>query len=124
MTKLLNISPGNDCTLNEMDDRQHIRVFTVKADGTLSGGDLWAEPKGECEGAPDGMKVDSEDNLYCTGPGGIHIFAPDRACLGVILVPEKVANFSWGDDDMCSVYITASTSLYRTRVRVPGVKLF
>ena len=105
-------------------DRQHIRVFAVKADGTLSGGDLWAEPKGECEGDPDGMKVDSEDNLYCTGPGGIHIFAPDRACLGVILVPEKVANFSWGDDDMCSLYITASTSLYRTRVRVPGVKLF
>ena len=41
-------------------------------------------------------------------------------CLGVIKVPEAAANFDWGDADNRSLFITASTSLYRVRVGVPG----
>jgi gluconolactonase len=66
------------------------------------------------------MKIDSESNLYCCGPGGIHVFDPSGTCLGVIKVPEGTANFTWGDADNRSLFITASTSLYRIRVRVPG----
>ena len=102
----------------------HIRVFDVAADGGVTGGGVWAEVTGEGAGAPDGMKTDSEDNVYCTGPGGVHVFAPDATCLGVILVPEGVANFTWGDEDLRSLFITASTSLYRTRVRIPGRPAF
>jgi len=98
----------------------HIRVFDVADDGSISGGDVWAVPEGPGAGGCDGMKIDSEGNLYCTGPGGIFVYAPDATCLGVILVPEVVANFTWGDDDLKTLYITASTSLYRTRVEVPG----
>ena len=105
-------------------EREHIRVFDVDPDGGVSGGGVWAEVTGEADGVPDGMKTDSEDNVYCTGPGGIHVFAPDAICLGVILVPEGVANFTWGDGDLQSLFITASTSLYRTRVRVPGRPAF
>ena len=43
-----------------------------------------------------------------------------RACLGVIEVPEYTANFCFGDDDLRSLYVTASTSLYRLRVKTPG----
>ena len=46
------------------------------------------------------MKIDSAGNLYCCGPGGIHVFAPDAICLGVIKVPEYTANFCWGDGDL------------------------
>ena len=105
-------------------ERAHIRVFDVEADGDVRGGGVWAQVTGEGDGAPDGMKADSADNVYCTGPGGIHVFAPDASCLGVILVPEGVANFTFGDDDSRSLFITASTSLYRTRVRVPGRPAF
>ena len=105
-------------------DRGHIRVFSVGGDGTVADGEVWAEVTGEGDGAPDGMKTDSEDNLYCTGPGGVHVFAPDATCLGVIPVPEQVANFTWGGDDMRSLFVTASTSLYRTRVGVPGRPAF
>ncbi len=105
-------------------ERGHIRVFDVGDGGAVTGGGVWAEVTGELAGAPDGMKTDSEDHVYCTGPGGIHVFAPDAACLGVILVPEGVANFTWGDGDLRSLFITASTSLYRTRVRVPGRPAF
>jgi gluconolactonase len=101
-------------------DRAHIRVFDVKPDGTVSGGDVWAETVGEGDGAPDGMKIDSQGNVYCCGPGGIHVFSPRAECLGVIRVPEYTANFAWGDADACSLYITASTSLYRIRTRVAG----
>ncbi|MCW5729341.1 MAG: SMP-30/gluconolactonase/LRE family protein [Alphaproteobacteria bacterium] len=101
-------------------DRQHIRVFDVRPDGTLANGRVWAETKGDGAGAPDGMKIDSAGNLYCCGPGGIHVFAPDATALGVVKVPEYTANFCWGDDDMRSLFITASTSVYRMRVKVPG----
>ena len=105
-------------------DRGHIRVFDHGPDGDLSNDRVWAETTGEGEGAPDGMKIDSAENLYCTGPGGIHVFAPDATCLGVILMPERTANFTWGGADMRDLFITASTSLYRIRVKVPGLKAF
>ena len=57
-------------------DRQHIRVFDVKPDGTLANSRVWAETTGEGAGAPDGMKIDSAGNIYCCGPGGIHVFDP------------------------------------------------
>ncbi len=66
-------------------ERAHIRIFDVSADGTLANSRVWAAPEGEGEGAADGMKVDSAGHLFCTGPGGIHVFAPDATCLGVIL---------------------------------------
>jgi gluconolactonase len=101
--------------------RRHIRLFDVTAAGALAGGRVWAETVGEGEGAPDGMKLDTAGNVYCCGPAGIHVFAPDATCLGVIHVPERTANFAWGDPDYRSLYITASTSVYRIRVRVPGL---
>ncbi len=104
-------------------DRGHIRVFDVAEDGRISGGDVWAVPEGSGDGGCDGMKVDSEGNLYTTGPGGIFVYTPDATCLGVIQVPEVAANFTWGDGDLKTMYITASTSLYRTRVNVPGRKI-
>ena len=101
-------------------DRGHIREFDVAPDGSIANSRIWAETVGEGPGAPDGLKIDSAENLYCSGPGGVHVFAPDGTCLGVILTPEVTANFTWGDSDMCSLFLTSSTSLYRIRVKVPG----
>ncbi len=101
-------------------ERMHIRVFDVVGDGTLRNGRLWAELSGEGAGAPDGMKIDREGNLYCCGPGGIHVFDRVATVLGVIRVPRPVANFTWGEDDLKSLFITATDNLYRIRVRVPG----
>jgi gluconolactonase len=105
-------------------DRKHIRVFDVQGDGTLANGQLWAELQGEGAGVADGMKIDQTGMLFCCGPGGIHVFAPDATCLGVLLMPERTANVAWGDDDLRSLYITASTSVYRLRVAQPGSSTF
>ncbi|MGH6623354.1 MAG: SMP-30/gluconolactonase/LRE family protein [Burkholderiaceae bacterium] len=101
-------------------ERTHIRAFDVREDGTLENGRVWAVVAGDGSGAPDGMKIDSEGNLYCCGPGGIHVFDQTARLLGVIRVPCAAANFNWGEEDLRSLFITASDSLYRVRVRVPG----
>jgi len=101
-------------------ERQHIRAFDVLPDGTLANNRVWGKTVGEAPGAPDGMKLDSQGHLYCCGPGGVHVFTSDAACLGVLRVPEYTANFCWGDDDLQSLFITASTSIYRIRLRIPG----
>jgi gluconolactonase len=104
--------------------RRHIRSFAVDGD-RITGGEVWAELGGvEGERTPDGMKIDTDGNVFCIGPGGIHVFSPKAERLGVILVPENTANLAWGDDDLKSLFITASTSLYRIRVEVPGLPTF
>jgi len=100
--------------------RAHIRAFDVAADGSLANGRLWAQLVGTAPGVADGMKIDREGNLYCTGPGGIHVFAPDATWLGVLLTPERAANFAWGDADRRTLYITATTSVYALRTMVGG----
>jgi gluconolactonase len=100
----------------------HIRVFQVDPGGTLSGGRVWAELAGDGEGVADGMKLDRDGNLYSCGPGGIHVFAPDATCLGVIGLPEKVANFTWGGAGRRTLFIAASTSLYALETLVPGMR--
>lgn len=71
-------------------------------------------------GGPDGMKVDEEGNIYSAGPGGVWIFSPEGKHLGTILMPERTANLAWGPPHRKTLYITASTSVYRVRLNIPG----
>lgn len=101
--------------------RYHVRVFEVQADGKLSGGRVFAEfEEAAGAGRPDGMKVDRWGNLWTTGPGGMWVVAPDGEVLAQLKFPEKTANCAWGDDDGQSLYVTASTSVYRLRTRLKG----
>jgi len=101
-------------------DQAHIRVFDVESDGTLTNGQIWAELTPDGIGVADGMKIDQAGNVYCCGPGGIHLFDIAANYLGVIRMPEHTANIAWGGQDLCSLFITASTSLYHLRVNIPG----
>ena len=100
--------------------KKHIRVFDVKTDGGIENGRVFGETTGDAPGMPDGMKLDRDGHLYCTGPGGIHVFAHDGRCLGVLLTPERPTNMAWGDEDWKTLYITAQTSIYRARLKTPG----
>ena len=73
-------------------------------------------------GHPDGIKVDRQGNLWGSGPGGVWILSPEGKRLGTIPVPERVSNLAWGDADGKTLYITASTSIYRVRTIGGGVK--
>jgi gluconolactonase len=75
----------------------------------------------EPEGVPDGMKVDVEGRVYCTGPGGTWVFAPSGEKLGIIKTPEVPANLCFGGPDMKTIFFTARTSVYSLRVKVSGL---
>jgi len=102
----------------------HIKVYDVKTDGSLANGRLFHTLTGSEEGVADGMKVDVEGNVYCTGPGGVHVIAPSGKLLGRLMMPEHCTNMAWGDADWRSLYITTFNSVYRTRVKIPGVAVW
>ena len=102
----------------------HIRSFDVGPDGSISNGKVFSEMKAPEPGAPDGMKVDREGNVYCTGPGGFWIISPEGKCLAIVRPPELPANLAWGDADMKSLYLTARTGIYRIRLSIAGTALF
>jgi len=98
-----------------------IRVFDVQADGSVKNGRLFYKAVGTESGMPDGMKCDVEGNVYCTGPGGVHVISPAGKLLGRIRIPGHVTNFAFGDDDWRGLYMTTYTQLLHTRVGIPGV---
>jgi gluconolactonase len=117
----LAFSPDEQVLYVDDSRRRHIRVFRVEDDGSLSGGRVFHDMNISTPGAPDGMKVDQEGRVYCTGAGGVWVFEPDGKHLGTIVTPEKPSNCAWGDSDWCSLYITAGASIYKTRVTTPGI---
>lgn len=101
-----------------------IRVYDVVADGTLTNGRIFARTGGDGPGGPDGMKTDSEGNIYCCAAGGLHVFAEDGVFLGRLRTPMQVTNFTFGDEDLRGIYLTGITTLYRVRTRIAGIPLF
>jgi gluconolactonase len=96
-----------------------VMALDVRTDGTLTNSRIFAKVYGT-KLFIDGVKVDSKDNVYVAGPGGIWVWDKRGKELGIILTPEGAANMNWGDSDRKSFYITASKSLYRTRLLIPG----
>jgi gluconolactonase len=106
-----------------VDDSQerNIRVYDVARDGSLTNGRVFGDEKGgEHDGVPDGIKVDQYGNLFVTGPKGIWVWDSHGHHLGTVEMPEQPANLAWGDKDYQTLYITATTSVYRLRTKVRG----
>jgi len=102
-------------------ERRNIRVYDVNTDGSLSNGRVFGEePGGKNDGVPDGIKVDTNGNLFATGPKGIWVWDAKGNHLGTIVMPEQPANLTWGEKDYRTLYITATTSVYRLRTKTKG----
>ncbi len=100
---------------------KNIRAYDVTPDGSLSNGRIFGDEKGEPhDGVPDGIKVDERGDLFVTGPKGIWVWDAQGHHLGTIVTPEQPANLAWGDKDYRTLYITATTSVYRLRTKVRG----
>jgi gluconolactonase len=102
-------------------DRRDIRVYDVGVNGDLSNGRVFGTEAGPPQsGVPDGMKVDLDGNLFVTGPLGVWVWDSSGKHLGTIVMPEQPANLAWGDADWRTLYITATTSVYRIKTRTRG----
>ena len=93
----------------------------LDAAGNMVGRSIFADlNEGSEPGITDGLKVDSIGRVYCTGPGGIWVMAPDGGRIGVIRWPEQAVNFAFGGPDLRTLFCCAHTSVYTLRVKVPG----
>lgn len=102
-------------------EQRNIRVYDFGSDGSLKNGQIFGEePGGKGDGVPDGIKVDQQGNIYVTGPGGIWVWDAEGHHLGTINLPEQPANLAWGDAGYSSLYITATTSVYRVKTKTRG----
>ena len=70
------------------------------------------------EGIPDGMKCDERGNIWVTGPGGIWIIGIGGEHLGQSATPEAVGNLAWGGPDYRTLFIGASSTLFRLETKV------
>ena len=99
----------------------YVNRYDVKADGTLGKPTVVISyPDTPATEPPDGLKVDSAGNLWTTGPGGIRIINPQGKVLGQIKLPEVAANLAWGGADGKTLYITATSGIYRVNALIAG----
>ncbi|MEM7090269.1 MAG: SMP-30/gluconolactonase/LRE family protein [Pseudomonadota bacterium] len=86
-----------------------LKAYDALPDGTLKHMRIFAEID---TGLPDGLRVDRHDNIWCSAGDGVHVFAPTGDLLGKILVPERVANLTFGGERGNILFIAATTSVY------------
>jgi gluconolactonase len=99
---------------------RNIRVYEFSNGGLSNGRIFGDETGGKHEGVPDGMKVDKDGNIFVTGPKGIWVWDSQGHHLGTIVMTEQPANLTWGEKDYRTLYITATTSLYRLQTSTQG----
>ena len=90
-------------------------AFTIQPDGSL------AQKKLFCDMGSDGMTLDNEGNVYLTG-AGVFVFDPSGKQIAHIPVDAPwTANVCFGGKDRDELFITASTGLFRIKMRTKGV---
>jgi gluconolactonase len=100
----------------------YIHAITLDGAGNMVRRRIFADMSGDrTDGVPDGMKVDRDGRVFCTGPGGVWVYAPDGRFIGLIETPEVCANIAFGGADMRDLLLTTSTSVHMLRTRVPGL---
>lgn len=100
----------------------HIDAFDVRSNGMLANRRVFCELRGELSGIPDGMKVDVEGNVYCTGPGGVWVMDANGKHLGTILTGvEHTTNIAWGGEDWKTLFITTPETLARIQLKIAGM---
>ncbi len=99
-----------------------IHAFDVRPDDNVEHDRVFIDMNSDkTSGGTDGMKVDRQGNLYCTGPGGIWIMNPQGKHVGTILLPEPATNLAFGDADYKTLYVTDRRHLQRIRLLTAGV---
>ena len=117
----LAFSPDGKLFYVDDSEQRNIRVYDVTSDGSLKNGRVFGDERGgEHDGVPDGIKVDEQGNLFVTGPKGVWVWDSQGHHLGTVEMPEQPANLTWGDKNYQTLYITATTSVYRLRTTSRG----
>ena len=105
---------------HDPDGPRHIRAFDVSEDGkTLSNSRIFAT----CDvGLFDGFRCDSDGNVWTSAGDGVHCYLPDGTLVGKVLIPEVVANVTFGGIKKNRLFICGTTSLYSVYLNRQGVQ--
>ncbi|MFI5567013.1 SMP-30/gluconolactonase/LRE family protein [Streptomyces sp. NPDC051740] len=96
-----------------------IHAYGIREDGTLSGGEVFAEGRGDVRF--DNIRFDDEGRLWAAAlDDGVHCYDPDGTLIGKLRVPEPVSNIAFGGPRNNRLFITATTSLYSLVMSVTG----
>lgn len=117
----LAFSPDGKKLYIDDSEQRNIRVYDFAQAAITNGRIFGVEPGGRDEGVPDGMKLDRDGNIFVTGPKGIWVWDSQGHHLGTIAMPEQPANLTWGEKDYRTLYITATTSVYRLQTSTTGI---
>ena len=99
-----------------------IHAIELDATGNMVRRRIFADMSSDIkEGVPDGMKLDTAGRIYCTGPAGIWVYAPNGTLIGLIETPEVCANIAFGGPDMRTLLCTTSTTVHTLRTKTPGL---
>ncbi|MBI1319698.1 MAG: SMP-30/gluconolactonase/LRE family protein [Candidatus Hydrogenedens sp.] len=113
----LALSPDEKTLYLADTDLSNIRAFDLAADGTVSNGrQLCEAPR------PDGIKVDTEGNIWATCKDGVRVISPAGDLLETIEFPQQPSNCAFGGKDGKTLYVTARTGVYKVRVKVEGIR--
>ena len=98
---------------------RHIRRFRVDdlGAGRLSGGEVWAECTA---GLFDGFRLDTQGRVWSSAADGVHCLSHEGELIGKVLVPETVANLTFGGAKRNRLMICATSSLYAVHVNARG----
>lgn len=97
---------------------KHIRRHSVQSDGSLSGGEIFAECS---DGLFDGFRVDLEGRIWTSTGAGVHCYNASGALIGKIHIPEIVSNVCFGGAKLNRLFICGTTSLYAAYLAINGV---
>ncbi|MEO0745126.1 MAG: SMP-30/gluconolactonase/LRE family protein [Pseudomonadota bacterium] len=97
---------------------RHIRRHSVAPDGTLSGGEVFADCT---EGLFDGFRCDTDGRIWTSAADGVHCLDTTGKLIGKVHIPELVANVCFGGPKLNRLFICGTTSLYSVFLNVNGV---
>jgi gluconolactonase len=104
--------------------RKLVWRFEARGREALGRRELFADMNADSSpGVPDGMKVDASGNVYCTGPRGLWVIAPDGTHLGTVQTPERLTNLVFGGPDRTTLYLTGPSYVWRIPLKVCGASV-
>lgn len=102
---------------HDADGFHHVLAFSISGGRVEGEGRVFAIIE---HGVPDGLRLDEFGNVWVSSARGVEVYAPDGTHLGVIHVPETVANLTFGGPKNNRLFITATTSVYAVYTAVRG----
>jgi gluconolactonase len=120
----LAFSPGEGVLYIADSQARNIRAFDVGPNGLLvkRSDRVFVDLNGAEGGVPDGIKVDTQGNVYSGGPGGLYVIDKTGKKLGrIVHGGANTTNMAFGGADWKTLYFTSRNFLGAVNLKVAGL---